>query len=270
MLCVAEGDYKPYDPKPKVLNMGSSALPPITVPAEDRNRTSPFPYGGHRFEFRAVGSSQNVSLVNTVLATIVANAFKEFADAIEAGQAPSDVAKKALTDSWKTIFNGNGYDIANQEKLTKLGLWRIDSGVDAICRFTVPKNVKLFQDMKVLAPEECVARQTILLEQYIGQVEIETHCMVDMILQHVIPSCKNGNVGFVSELEAAVKTLKGALSDIAGTDDVVEKANKSRTLRLETMASARATCDQAEAVVPAGLWTLATYKDLLFMDSRHV
>ena len=27
----------------------------------------PFPYGGHRFEFRAVGSSQNVSLVNTVL-----------------------------------------------------------------------------------------------------------------------------------------------------------------------------------------------------------
>lgn len=30
----------------------------ITMPAEDRNRTSPLPYGGHRFEFRAVGSSQ--------------------------------------------------------------------------------------------------------------------------------------------------------------------------------------------------------------------
>ena len=38
------------------------------VPAEDRNRTSPFPYGGHRFEFRAVGSTQNVSMVNTVRA----------------------------------------------------------------------------------------------------------------------------------------------------------------------------------------------------------
>jgi glutamine synthetase type III len=28
------------------------------VPTEDRNRTSPFPYGGGRFEFRAVGSTQ--------------------------------------------------------------------------------------------------------------------------------------------------------------------------------------------------------------------
>ena len=63
--------------------MGTSVLAPIEIPSEDRNRTSPFPYGGHRFEFRAVGSSQNVSMVNTVLATITAKAFKEFADAIE-------------------------------------------------------------------------------------------------------------------------------------------------------------------------------------------
>jgi len=35
--------------------MGAQSLPPFEVPAEDRNRTSPFPYGGHRFEFRAVG-----------------------------------------------------------------------------------------------------------------------------------------------------------------------------------------------------------------------
>jgi glutamine synthetase len=57
-----------------------------------------------RFEFRAVGSSQNVSLVNTVLNTITAKAFKEFADAIEKGQKPADVAKKALESSWKVIY----------------------------------------------------------------------------------------------------------------------------------------------------------------------
>ena len=44
---------------------------------------------------------QNVSLVNTVLATIVGNSFKEFADAIEAGASPKAVASKALQDSWK-------------------------------------------------------------------------------------------------------------------------------------------------------------------------
>ena len=95
------------------------------MPTEDRNRTSPFPYGGGRFEFRAVGpmpadarlalsqlagaakigsgmdgaltaasavpplprrrgnrtgSTQNVSLVNTVLNTIAAAGFKAVAD----------------------------------------------------------------------------------------------------------------------------------------------------------------------------------------------
>lgn len=76
--------------------MGCSVIAPVEVPSEDRNRTSPFPYGGHRFEFRAVGSSQNVSMVNTVLATITAKAFKDFSDAIEKGQKPREVAMKAL------------------------------------------------------------------------------------------------------------------------------------------------------------------------------
>ena len=54
-----------YDPAKTTVNMGVPSIAPFQVPAEDRNRTSPFPYGGHRFEFRAVGSSQNVSMVNT-------------------------------------------------------------------------------------------------------------------------------------------------------------------------------------------------------------
>ena len=63
------------------------------MPAEDRNRTSPFPYGGHRFEFRAVGSSQNVSMVNTVLCTAMAEQMDKFAEAIEKGTAPLVVAQ---------------------------------------------------------------------------------------------------------------------------------------------------------------------------------
>jgi len=145
-----------------MLDLGASVLAPFAVPAEDRNRTSLFPYGGHRFEFRAVGSSQvsvsvcvgcsfvllvryvllfvgilrmhfrfallsrstvydvealfiivfdllthplffsqNVSLVNTVLASITADTFREFSEAIEAGATPKEVAQKALKESWK-------------------------------------------------------------------------------------------------------------------------------------------------------------------------
>ena len=72
--------------------MGVEGMRHMEIPAQDRNRTSPFPYGGHRFEFRAVGSAQNVSLVNTVLNTITANAFKEVADRIEGGETAQAVA----------------------------------------------------------------------------------------------------------------------------------------------------------------------------------
>ena len=68
------------------------AIADFTVPAEDRNRTSPFPYGGNRFEFRAVGSTQNVSMVNTVLCALVADSFKAFSEEIEKGTAPIKVS----------------------------------------------------------------------------------------------------------------------------------------------------------------------------------
>ena len=86
----------------------------------------------------------------------------------------------------RVIFNGNGYDAAAQEKLTSDGVWRIDSGVESIARFTADKNVKLFEEMKIFTPEECSARQTVLLDHYVGTVEMEVHCMIDMINQHVI------------------------------------------------------------------------------------
>jgi len=261
-----KGEQKAYEPSLKMLNMGASSLPPIEVPAEDRNRTSPFPYGGHRFEFRAVGSSQNVSLVNTVLATITANAFKQFADAIEAGQTPAAVAQAALKSSWKTIFNGNGYDAANQEMLTKAGLWRIDSGVDAICRYTVDKNVNLFSEMKVLTAEECGARQSVMLNHYSGTVEVETLALVDMIQQHILPSVRSSGVGPAHELTQAVVTLKDGLKTMHHASDEKTKAELARVLRLETMIKVREVCDAAEEVVPYDHWSLATYKELLFLD----
>lgn len=262
------GEKKNYQPTMKLLNLGVSSLPPFEVPAEDRNRTSPFPFGGHRFEFRAVGSSQNVSLVNTVLNTIVAKSFKDFADAIEAGHSPQEVARNAAKASWKNVFNGNGYDAQNQETLTKAGLWRIDSGVDAICRYTVDKNVKLFEEMKVLTAEECAARQTVMLTHYVGTVEIEALSMIDMIQQHVIPSVKSAGVGPLSELQESVKLLNKSLAAVHEAPDNKEKAHLARQLRLETMIQVREVCDSAEAVVPANLWTLATYKELLFLDQH--
>lgn len=257
-----------YVPGIKTLDLGTREVLPFEVPAEDRNRTSPFPYGGARFEFRAVGSAQNVSMVNTVLNTIIAEKFGEFSDRIDAGESAIDVAREALNKHWRVIFNGDNYCDTAQQELTDRGLWRIDSGVEAIHTLTSEKNTKLFEKMHVMTKEECEAREIILHDHYTGTVEMEALTMADMLNQHVIPSVKAAGVGPLSELEAAVGTIKDAMAEIHAADSSYKKAQLARVLRLETMIDIRAVCDAAEEVVPANLWTLATYKELLFLDSH--
>jgi glutamine synthetase len=263
------GTNAAYKPQVSSLDTGVRSLNEVQIPSEDRNRTSPFPFGGHRFEFRAVGSSQNVSLVNTVLNTLSANAFKEFADAIEGGKSPQEVASQALNEHWKVIFNGDNYDPKNQQQLTDAGVWRIDSGIDAIARLSATKNKELFSKMGVLTAGECEARQSVLIEHYIGTVEIEAKCMIDMLNQHIIPSVKRAEIGPLEELQKSVTILEKALIDIHATADEVSKGTLARKLRLETMVDVREHVDAAEAVVPADLWTLATYSELLFLDQTE-
>ena len=262
------GTSAKYEPGRKTLDLGTREVVPFQVPAEDRNRTSPFPYGGGRFEFRAVGSSQNVSMVNTVLNTMVAEKFAEFADKIEAGADPSEVAREALKKHWKVIFNGNNYDEAMQTELTNRGVWRIDSGVEAISRLTADKNVALFEKMGVLTPAECESRQDILHDHYTGTVEMEALCLVDMLNQHIIPSCKSSGMGPLAELEACVPKLEAAVAEIHAAETSMAKAELARVLRLETMVEMRDVIDAAEKVVPEENWTLSTYKELLFLDSH--
>ena len=257
-----------YEPVKKMLDLGTKDVVPFAVPPEDRNRTSPFPYGGARFEFRAVGSSQNVSMVNTVLNTIAAEKFAEFADKIEAGSDPATVAREALKKHMRVVFNGNNYDPAMQEELTKRGIWRIDSGVEAMARITADKNVALFEKMGVLTAAECSSRQDIMHSHYVGSVEMEAFCMIDMINQHIIPSIKEAGVGPLAELQASIPKLKAAIAGIHHAETPYEKAKLARVLRLETMIEIREICDAAEDVCPSKLWTLATYKELLFLDSH--
>lgn len=261
------GSEAKYEPGKKTIDLGVSEVVPFEVPAEDRNRTSPFPYGGARFEFRAVGSSQNVSMVNTVLNTAVAEKFSEFADAIDNGAKPEDVAREALKKHWKVIYNGDNYCEEAQKELTDRGLWRIDSGVEAINTLVDQKNIALFEKMGVFTAVECEARKNILLDHYTGTVEMEALTMIDMINQHVIPSCKAAGYP-IDDLQKSIGEVKGVLGSIHAAETQLDKARIARDLRLDTMIKVREVCDEAEAVIPADLWTLATYKELLFLDSH--
>ena len=261
-----EGNVYEYKPATTPVDLGVDILPIVHAPAEDRNRTSPFPYGGHRFEFRAVGSSQNVSMVNTVLNAITAKYFATISDRVEAGENPVDVAQDLLKKHSKVIFNGNGYDPKWPDEADKLGITHIDSGVEAINKLVDPKNVAMFKEMGVFDEEECAARREILLEGYIGTIEMEVGCMIDMINQYAIPSAKAAGID-TSAMAEGVTKLKASLAGIHAATDNFESAKLCRVLRLETMIEVRKTVDEVEAECPANLWSYATYKELLFLDS---
>ena len=180
----------PHLSQEATVDLGIPSVAPFTVPAEDRNRTSPFPFGGHRFEFRAVGSAQNVSMVNTVLCSIFADSFAEMSKQIEGGKDGKDVAISFLKDHWKCIMNGDNYSEEWPIEAGKRGVWRIDSGVEAMKRISEPKNVALFEGLKVMSKKECDARAECMHDHYSGYVEIEANAMLDMFQQHVIPSVK--------------------------------------------------------------------------------
>jgi len=264
------GKVYAYQPTTSPVDLGVDIMPTVQAPAEDRNRTSPFPYGGHRFEYRAVGSTQNVSLVNTVLTAITAKMFSNISDRVEAGEKATDVAQDLLKKHSKVIFNGNGYDPSWPAKADELGICHIDSGVEAIAKFTDPKNIELFTSMGVFTETECKARQTILHELYVGTVEMEAGCMIDMTVQSVIPDIKKaGLTDLIPGIEAGVAELKSAVAAVHGAANEYEAAKLCRVLRLETMSKIRKTIDDAEAVVPAEMWTTATYKQLMFVDQNR-
>ncbi len=57
---------------------GISHIPTLLLDNTDRNRTSPFAFTGNRFEFRAVGSSDNCAEAMIVLNSAMAYELAEF------------------------------------------------------------------------------------------------------------------------------------------------------------------------------------------------
>ena len=72
-----------YKSESKVFEIGVDALPDFPKDSTDRNRTSPFAFTGNRFEFRMVGSSDNIGCPNSLLNAIVAGELSDIADKME-------------------------------------------------------------------------------------------------------------------------------------------------------------------------------------------
>ena len=198
-----------------------NSIPEIFPDNTDRNRTSPFAFTGNRFEFRAVGSSQNVATAVCVVNSIVAESLREFrsyVDALEsAGEDRSSavlaVVRRFITESKDIMFEGNGYSKEWEEEAKSRGLRAVENVPDAYEVFNEPATVEMFSKVGVLAPNEVQARFEILNETYVKKLQIEARIIGDICLSHVIPAA-------VRYKNILIENIRG-LKEIFGDDYLV-------------------------------------------------
>jgi glutamine synthetase len=136
------------------MDLGVPSVPTFRYDSTDRNRTSPFAFTGNKFEFRMVGSSQNIAMANVMINTAVAKVCKDFADVLEGCEdletSARALIKTTFKDHRRIIFNGNGYSSKWPIEAEKRGLLNFKTSVDAFACLTEQKNIDLFTEFPLV------------------------------------------------------------------------------------------------------------------------
>ena len=279
------------------LKTGVDILPDFDKDATDRNRTSPFAFTGNKFEFRMVGSSDSIASANTVLNTIIAEAFKEAADKLEKADnfdmAVHDMIKETLAAHKRVVFNGNGYSDEWVAEAERRGLPNIKSMVDAIPALITDKAVKLFEEFGVFTKTELESRVEVEYEGYAKAINIEAKTMIDMAGKQIIPAV----IKYTTALAASISAVKSACPEadvstqtellletsdllaetklaLAKLTEITEKSaamdgGKDQAVAyheevVPAMAALRTPVDKLEMLVDKDLWPMPSYGDLIF------
>ena len=259
-------------PGATTMNLGVPSIPTFRRDTTDRNRTSPFAFTGNKFEFRSLGSSQNIAMPNIVLNTAVAKALRDIADGLENARAQGLMAvsagrlsgeqasilfqdaikrviRETLTAHRRVIFDGNGYGSDWPEEAARRGLPNFRTAVEAYAHLTDEKNVRLFTDFGVLSPVELAARQEILFENYAKSLNIEAQTMILMASRQIIPAVERymGTLAETAMRKAAVcgensATLEREL--LTRLSDLSTRAWQAMETLREADAAARAAGDE--------------------------
>src|ERR1700742_2108571 len=178
------------------LGLGTPVLPPMPMHGGDRNRTSPFAFTGNKFEFRALGSSMSLSLPNTVLNTIVAEAVdylaEELEDALEGGAELEAALRPILQRSYaankQIVFGGGNYSEDWHSEAASRGLLNLKATPDALPYLVADDTVTLFSNYGVLSQRELESRYEVFLEQYVTKLNIEAETAASIAKTLLLPA----------------------------------------------------------------------------------
>lgn len=274
-----------------LLQLGAAILPHLPRHASDRNRTSPFAFTGSKFEFRAVGASQSVSLPATVLNAIAADAIDHLADELERSLARGNALPKALeeviacviTSHRAIIYNDDGYSSQWHAEAERRGLLNLRTTLEALERMPEDKNIALFSRLNILSERELSSRQEIAYAQYFKTINIEAETTERIAMTQLLPAVvsyletlgRAGTNRTINALEREIAELTEQFGDALtelrhqnrelGGDTARQKAYHMAQNVLPAMDQVRAIADQLERLMPEHLWHLPSYQQLLWL-----
>ncbi len=286
------------------IDLGLAQLPDIKKDPTDRNRTSPFAFTGNKFEFRAVGSGQSISIAVAIINAAVADSLNEMNQALEKLDGKIDeksvcqVLRPFVERSKAIQFEGNNYSEEWAQEAAKRGLSNLKNTPRALSIWEDADTRAFISGLDVLSEEEMDARYSVRLEHYAKMLLIEASLMLRMIDNYVLPPSFRyqrdvaDSVGELEELAGSAgmkaalgqqtqyleklavcigdalagrECLETLVDEVSGIEDEKEQALACAEKLFPHMEKARAACDELETLVDAGSWPLPSYHELLFL-----
>ena len=248
---------------------GISHIPTLMLDNTDRNRTSPFAFTGNRFEFRAVGSSDNCADAMLTLNTAVAEQLTRFKEAVDRHIESGMKKEKAIYEELKKLireckpihFDGNGYSDEWKAEAARRGLDCETSTPLIFDRYLTPDSIRMFESTGVLNKVEIEARTEVKWETYTKKIQIEGRVLGDLTMNHIVP--------IASRYEAMLLDKVYKMAQIGGLDasadiDLLKKI-QGHTAAIQTL-----TIEMIEARKKANRIENARAKAIAYHDTVEV
>ncbi|MBN1411103.1 MAG: glutamine synthetase III [Spirochaetales bacterium] len=277
------------------ISLGIRRLPKIVRDASDRNRTSPIAFTGNKFEFRAVGSAQNCSEPVMMINLMVAYGYDYIHDRLNkmSGNVRENalrVLKEILQQTKNVRFEGNNYDPEWHRLAEKRGLPNLKDTPGCLHILTNEKTIQLFKSYNVLSEVELRSKQEIRYETYIKTKVMEYKVAADIsrtlitpvilkqltLLGNAAVSTKTAGVP-VAEIDEDLTTFTnfyGRIKQKTGDLEkvlkrIIDETDTEKAGRLcaaegdKALDELRKIVDSVEVLIPADLWPLTKYQELL-------
>ncbi len=289
-----------FDAKSVLKMSGASQIPSILLDNTDRNRTSPFAFTGNRFEFRAVGSSDNCAEAMITLCSAAAEQLTEFKREVDAKIESGKKKERAIYETLKALikrckmihFDGNGYSDEWKREAARRGLDCETSAPLIFDRYLDPATLKMFKDMGVFNQVELQARTEVKWETYTKKIQIEARVLGDLTMNHIIPVASkyesmlldkaykmkslglnfDSDMELIREIQMHTSALQGLVADMVEARKVANRVEDQRQRAIlyhDNVAcfldEIRVHIDKMEEVIEDQMWPLPKYRELLFI-----